>query len=311
MDDMIKDALTIELSWNDHSPLKNNYFSSPKLSLISNAKLQWSRKEFDGKLIIDDIEIASSLKPTLFSYRQSEEEKMRLDQYFNRRKLEYNKKIKIRSNFFRKNTIDRSRINSKKSDRNQELHLLYNTMHMRNRTSKSKRKENMMLNQYYDKISNNFDQKGTNFNKTLNNVESSINLEDISSVWTNQQGENSMFKITILISIKVKNNIKIENKNLNKRKMRLFHRNFTKYTISSDSKHKAKINLNISEMSKNYCILNTKVMQIDTPKNWITKLQNLVSSENKFKKPIISQKSTKPRFKYYFSRFIINNLRVN
>ena len=197
IDDMINDALTIEISWNNHSPLNNNYFSSPKLSLISNTKLQWSRKEFDRRLIIGDIETASSLKPTLFSYRQSKVEKMRLDQYFNRRQFEYNKKIKIRSNFLHKNTICRSRINSKKSDRSQELHQLYNTMHLRNRTSKSKRKESIFINQYYDKISNNLDQKEINFNGTLINVESSINLEDISSVWTNQQGENSMLQITL------------------------------------------------------------------------------------------------------------------
>ena len=197
IDDMINDALTIEISWNNYSPLNNNYFSSPKLSLISNTKLQWSRKEFDRRLIIDDIKTASSLKPTLFSYRQNKVEKMRLDQYFNRRQFEYNKKIKIRSNFLHKNTICRSRINSKKSDRNQELHQLYNTMHLRNRTSKSKRKESIFINQYYDKISNNLDQKEINFNRTLINVESSINLEDISSVWTNQQGENSMLQITL------------------------------------------------------------------------------------------------------------------
>ena len=40
-------------------------------------------------------------------------------------------------------------------------------------------------------------------------------------------------------------------------------------------------------------------MQIDTPKNCLMKLQNLVSSENKSKNANINQKSTKPRFKIF------------
>ena len=62
---------------------------------------------------------------------------------------------------------------------------------------------------------------------------------------------------------------------------------------------KIKIRLDISDINKNYCIQNLKAMQIDTPKNCIMKLQNLVSSENKSKNANINQKSAKPRFKIF------------
>ena len=78
--------------------IKYDYLSSPKAMFMSNPNINsWSKAKVRRKRIIDDTDIALNLKPNLFSYREIQEDRLRLDEYFLRQKTKYNNSIRIKS----------------------------------------------------------------------------------------------------------------------------------------------------------------------------------------------------------------------
>lgn len=95
--------------------------------------------------------------------------------------------------------VKESRMNANKLNRVSVAEQFDRTFNLRNRTSNSKRKQNMIIFQCLENTPNVVDKIGIKMNQTMSNCDSSLNFEDYALNCINQQGETGKQITFILI----------------------------------------------------------------------------------------------------------------
>lgn len=190
INDMIKDAITIQLVWsNPCSPVRNFAVSSQK-SLFNYSSRQRKTREAYARISGTDYKAVPKIKPTLCSYRDNWGVKLNLAEYFNRRNIAFRKKKK---NINRPllQSQKHSRVNSKRTERRIQIENVDSIFDQRNKSSYSKRKASIMAHPYFEKANKYFKRLGVLIDQTVNSHHSNANFERKVSFGSNQQGDSS------------------------------------------------------------------------------------------------------------------------
>ena len=185
--EMIRDAITIQLVWNNAGSSARNYSLSSQKNLFNYSSRQRKHRGANTRISETDYKAAPKVKPTLCSYRDNWGIKLNLAEYFNRRNLGLGKK-RNRNNL---QSQKHSRVNSKRTERKIVIDNSDNIFDNKNRSSYSKKRASILAHPYFENTNKYFKRLGNIIDQTMINHHSNVNFERKVSFGSNQQGDES------------------------------------------------------------------------------------------------------------------------